>query len=80
MNCRSSDTSAEGAATNNRNKGVMFKNQAPFNNCIDQINNREVDDTHDIDEVMPMCNLLEYRNIDSKTSGSLWKYQINEPV
>ena len=41
---------------------------------MNQINNRDVDDAHDIDEVMPMCNLLEYRNIDSKTSGSLWKY------
>ena len=28
------DTSAAGAATNNTNKKVTFKNYAPFTNCI----------------------------------------------
>ena len=29
--------------------------------------------------VMPMYNLIEYGDIYSKTSGSLWPYYINEP-
>ena len=33
------DTSAAGAATNNTNKKIIFKNCAPFINCISKINN-----------------------------------------
>ena len=29
---------------------------------------------HDIDVVIPMYNLIEYSNIYSKISGSLWQY------
>ena len=29
------------------------------------------DDAHDIDVLMPMCNLIEYSDIYSKTSASL---------
>ena len=32
-----------------RNKGVIFKNYAPFINCISEINNTEVDKAKDID-------------------------------
>ena len=39
---------AAGAAANNANKKI-FKNCAPFSNCISEINNTQVDDTHDID-------------------------------
>ena len=35
----------------------MFKNCAPFTSCINQINNTQVDDAHDIDVVMPMYDL-----------------------
>ena len=52
-----SDTSEQGADPNNRNKKVMFKNCAPFTSCINQINNTQVDDAHDIDVVMPMYDL-----------------------
>ena len=45
------------AASNNRNKNVIFKNCAPFINCVSEINNAQVDDAHDIDVVMPMYNL-----------------------
>ena len=38
---------AQGAAPNNRNKKVIFKNCAPFTNCINEINNTQVDDSHD---------------------------------
>ena len=37
-------------------------------------NSTQVDDTQDIDIVIPMYNLIEYSNIYSKTSGSLWQY------
>ena len=44
------------AGLNNRNDIVIFKSCAPFNNCISEISNIEVADTHDIDVVMPMYN------------------------
>ena len=68
------DTSAAGAAANNTNKKVIFKNCAPFTNCISEINNTQVDNAKDIDIVMPMYNLIEYSNNYSKTSGSLWQH------
>ena len=56
---------------NERNKGVTFKNCAPFTKCISRINNTDIDNAHDIDIVMPMYNLIEYSDNYSKTSGSL---------
>ena len=41
-----------------RDKGVVFKNCAPFTNCISEINNTQVDNAKDIDIVMPMYNLI----------------------
>ena len=63
-----------GAAANNTNKKVIFKNCAPFTNCISKINNTQIDNAEYIDIVMPMYNLIEYSDNYSKTSGSLWKY------
>ena len=57
-----------------RNKGVIFKNCAPFTKCISRINNTDIDNTQDIDIVMPMNNLIEYSINYSKTFGSLWQY------
>ena len=62
-----------------RNKGGTFKNCAPFTNCISRINNTDIENAHDIDIVMSMCNLIEYGDNYSKTSGSLWQYYSNEP-
>ena len=62
------------ADANNSNKKVIFKNCAPFTDCISKINNTQVDNAKDIDIVMPMYNLLEYSDNYSKTSGSLWQY------
>ena len=42
------DTSAAGAAANNTNKKVIFKNCTPFTNCISEINNTQVDNVKDI--------------------------------
>ena len=68
------NTAAAAADPNNRNKKVIFKNCAPFTNCISKINNTQIDNTEYIDIVMPMYNLLGYSDNYSKTSGSLWQY------
>ena len=39
-------------APNNANKKAIFKNCAPFTNCISRINIMQVDDAYDIDVVM----------------------------
>ena len=43
-----------------RDKGVTFKNCAPFTKRLRRINNTDIDNAHDIDIVMPMYNLIEY--------------------
>ena len=62
-----------------RDKGVTFKNCAPFTNCTSKINNTQVDNAKDIDIVMPMYNLIEYSDNNAKTTGSLWQYFRDEP-
>ena len=49
-----------------RNKGVIFKNCAPFTDCISEINNTQIDNAKDIDVVMPMYHLIEYSDNYSK--------------
>ena len=61
-------------AANIINRKVIFKNCAPFTNCMSEINNTQVDNAKDIDIVMPMYNLIEYSDNYSKTTGSLWQY------
>ena len=62
-----------------RDKGVIFKNCAPFTKCISKINNTDIDNAQDIDIVMPMYNLIEYSDNYSKTSRSLWQYYKDDP-
>ena len=62
------------AVVNNDDKKVIFKNCAPFTNCISEINNTQVDNAKDIDIAMPMYNEIEYSDNYAKTSGSLWQY------
>ena len=69
-----SNTAAQGAAANNTNKKVIFKNCAPLSNCISETNNTQIDNAKDIDIVMPMYNLIEYSDSYTKTTGSLWQY------
>ena len=71
---------AAGADANNNNKKVIFKNCAPFTNCISKINNKQIDNAEYIDIVMPMYNLIEYSDDYSKTSGSLWQYYKDIPA
>ena len=56
-----------------RNKSVIFKNCAPFTNCISEINNTQIYNGKYIDVVMPMHNLIEYSDDYLKTSGSWWQ-------
>ena len=57
---------------NNGDKEVVFKNFAPFTDCISEINNTQTDNAKDIDIVIPMYNLIEYSDNYWKTSTSLW--------
>ena len=54
INGRGADAAARQA--DERDKGVTFKNCAPFTNCISEINNTQIDNAKDIDIVMPMYN------------------------
>ena len=49
-----------------RNKGVIFKNCAPFTDCISEVNNTQIDNAKDIDVVIPMYHLIEYSDNYSK--------------
>ena len=79
------NTAANEAVTNTANnnafgdKKLVFKNNAPFINCISKINGVKVDNAEDLDVVMPMYNLLEYSKNYRKTTGSLWNYYRDQP-
>ena len=68
------NTAAADVDVNNTNKKVIFKNCAPFTDCMSKIKNTQADNANDIDIVMPVFNLIEYSDNYSKTSGSLWQY------
>ena len=55
-----------------RNKAVIFKNCAPFTDCISEINTTQIHNAKNFDVVMQMYNLLEHSDNYLKTSGSLW--------
>ena len=66
-----------------RNKNLVFKNNAPFINCITKINGIKTDNAEDLDVVMPMYNLLEHSKNYKKTTGSLWNYyrdELSDPI
>ena len=50
------NTTAADSNTNNANKKIKFKNLAPFINCINEINNTQVDNAKDIEIEMSMYN------------------------
>ena len=74
------NTAAADADANNTNKKVIFKNCAPFTDCISRINNTQADDAKYIHRVIPMYNLIEYSDNYLKTSGSLWQYRKDIPA
>ena len=74
------NTTAADADANNTNEKVIFKNCAPFTNCIGEINNTQIDNAKDLHILMLMYNLIEYSDNYSKASGSLWQYCKNIPA
>ena len=58
---------------------MIFKNNAPFINCISKINTIKTDNAEDLDVVMSMYNLLEYSKNYKKPTGSLRNYYRDEP-
>ena len=50
------------------NKKVIFKNNAPFINCMSKINGVKIDNAEDLDVIMSMYNLLEYSKNYKKNS------------
>ena len=60
-----------GKRLDERDKGVIFKSCAPLTKCISWINNTRIDNAQDINNVMPMHNLVEYSDNYSNISGSL---------
>ena len=78
------NTAANVTATNTANnnafgdKKLVFKNNAPFINCISKINDVKTDNAEDLDVVMPMYNLVEYSKNYKKTTGSLWNYNYRD--
>ena len=65
--------------TDKRDKGVAFKNCAPFTICVSKINKTEIDNCKAIDIVIPMYNLIEYSDNYAKTPESLWQYYSDKP-
>ena len=74
------NTAAADANANNIDKKVIFKNCAPFTNCISKINNTQIENAKDIDIVMPMYDLIEYSDNYAKTSESLGQYCLDIPA
>ena len=74
------NTAAADADANNANKKVILKNCAPFTDSKSEINNVEIDNAKDIDIIMLMYTLIEYRDNYWKQSGSLWKYWQDIPA
>ena len=62
-----------------RNKEVIFKNNAPFINCISKINGVKIDTAEDLEVAMAMYNFLEYSKNYKKTTGSLWNCYRDQP-
>ena len=48
------DMATAGAAVNNTNKKIIFKNCAPLTDCMTKINSTQIDDAQKIDLEMPM--------------------------
>ena len=60
------NTATQNQPNNDIKRKVIFKNRALFNKCINRINNKQIDDAHNTDVVIPMYKLIEYSNIIQK--------------
>ena len=57
---------------------VCFKNCEPFRTCTSRINDEYLEETKDLDIVMPMCNLIEYLDNYKESTGSLYHFKRDE--
>ena len=55
----------------NRNEEVVFKNREPFTVCMSEIDNTKIRNAMNIDVVMNMYNLIEYREGYLQTSANM---------
>ena len=67
---------------NNRNAAggsiVCFKNCALFKTCTSHINDKYLEETKDLDIVMPMYNLIEYSDNYEESTGGLYHFKRDE--
>ena len=49
-------------AANNNDKDVILKNCTPFTDYVSKINNTQIENAKDIDVLIPIHNLTEYRD------------------
>ena len=63
-----------------KNKSQALKNNAPYNSCISKINNVLIDNTDNLDVVMPMCNLIEYSKNYRKTILKYYSFINANPI
>ena len=62
-----------GVSGGNNGIEILFKNCAPFTDCIRKINSTQRSKAKNIDLVMTMYNLIEQSDNYSKRSGILWQ-------
>ena len=60
------------------NTNVAFENCAPFSRCVTHINDEHVETAENLDNIMPMYNLLEYSDNYADSSGSLYQFKRDE--
>ena len=60
------------------NTKVAFKNCGPFQKSRTEIIETFFDEADIFNITMPMCNLIEYNDNYSDTTGSLWKFRSDE--
>ena len=73
------NTTDQDQDNNGANKKVIFKNCAPFTNCISRRNNTQIDDASYIDVVMPIYTSIECSDNHLKTSKILWQLYRDVP-
>ena len=57
-----------------KKRQAKLKNCLPSTNLINEINNVQTENVKDIDDVIPMHNLIKSSDNYSKPFGSLWQY------
>ena len=66
-------------AVDRNNKQAMFKNCAPFTDCITELNSAKVANKRNLDVVLPIYSFIEYSDNSSNTSGSLYQLCRDKP-